>query len=569
MSDTTEKTMFKIFTQPSNNAELNVRIQKGSVLELPKKISFGIGNKRLKYATWLQESLAGNDEVQERLQALARIFELGQEKGAVAIHYYDKNLSWVADEIAKFLTDNKKTLEAIIPYLKQGMTMQEKSIDEMNEEERDLMGKSTGKKTLADLPAGDRDQISALLKQELGESAFEQQEPPAPPQPLPMSDQTKIAVSNAAGVFKDEAGNFGHVFNSNFVITPYLKTNGGTDLLALAKIMTAGLAAPQLIRSATVNSILVKAGSDEFFLARTTERVEGGITDFDFVSKVSTQVEFDNKLYLYGNEFTSTATQAIVALRADCYAKTSVAVYFCQDEQYTISTKVLTIRLVAENGETITTPSDLADFVTSVEVLAVALELSLECEEVDQGQAIANMLNASAPSVVAVDDVVEMAVVETVLPPTEDADPAEVAALATEIIAADGESSENIVGTSWEHYKTEHPEVLTGKDIPADINSIAMMGNVSCVNVVDEAVSEPWERYKKEHPEVTARTTSAYTQAVTKAALVAATEVSVSLGEALGKSPVPEDIVETKWEQYKKEHPDVFATVVATPEQPQ
>lgn len=513
MSDTAEKPMFKIYTQPSKNAALNVQIQKGSALDLPKKISFGTGNKRLKYTEWIQGSLGGDDDAQKRLNALAQIFEQGQEKGSIAILFYDKNLAWVPDVIAKFLTENKKTLEAVIPYLKQGMSMKEKSLDEMTPEERETFTGSRGNKTLADLPENDRDQISALLKEELGDSV------PETPVTLPMSDETKHIVSLHDGLSPDEENNYGHVYSKSFVITPHLAMPCSVDLLDLARKMVRehigedGQEAIGLV-SATVNSILAKVGTDEFYLERQTERVEEGIRDFDFAGELDTQVEFDNRMFLFGKEFSTDETMAIVDMRADCFVNTTVSASFGRDGRYTLSIKPDFIRLVAEdNKSTLITPTELVGFTTGLEVTGVSLELSLQYPEVDHGQAIADMLNAGSSNVVVSDTVVN----------PEDV----VSSLATELSVTDNFSDEDIVAGPWDRYKENHPELK------------------HCVEEHPNVANELKDRYFKE-----------------------AHDASITVS-ALGKSHIPEDVVEKNWEQYKKEHSDVFATVVATPEQPQ
>ena len=443
MTDTTEKPMFKIYTQPSKKAAVNVQIQKGSVLDIPKKIAFGVGNKRQKYTDWIQSSLGGTDgdDAQKRLNALAEIFDQGQERGAIALHYYDKNLSWVVDVIAKFLRENKKTLEAIIPYLKQGMSMKEKSIDEMNDEEKALLNNS-GKKTLADLPTNDREQITNLLKQELGEDQFDENKP-QPVLPVKMSDEVKALIGKEHAVHSMEEGNVGHVYHNGFVITPYLKAGETVDLLALAKTMLTGQPGqeqkqPSFIRTATVNSILVKAGSDEFFLSRTTERVEAGITDFDFSIKGYTQVEFDNKLYLFGSSFSSKETQEIVALKADCFSSTVVSLDFTEDDQYRFTVKAGEIRLVGEDGTVIETPESLQEFVKSAQVTAYALEVSLGYEQEDQGEAIERMLNGGMST--------------------------------QELKARADANATDTVEKNWQQYKQEHPEVFANNTEDVDVN---------------------------------------------------------------------------------------------------
>lgn len=134
-----------------------VEIKKDSALDVPKKISFGLFNKRKKYTEWLATSF--DDEV--RIKTIAGIFEIGLKKGAISLKYYNwVSYPWVTEAVIAFMTEHQDALRLMIPYLNSSAVWTEAGTGGDGSTSTNVV------KTLGDLPENDRNQILELLKKQ-------------------------------------------------------------------------------------------------------------------------------------------------------------------------------------------------------------------------------------------------------------------------------------------------------------------------------------------------------------------------------------------------------------------
>lgn len=151
--------MYEIFTQPTKRAKVLVHIDGRQPTAIPVHISVGVGNKKAKYDAWLKESLNKNHKV---LNYLAFIHEQGVKHGSIELAKKSKTLPFHAESIREFLIEHHETLATVLPYLKQGMSMEKTTMDKLSDEDKASLS-SGGKMTLGDLPEDDRNQIMALM----------------------------------------------------------------------------------------------------------------------------------------------------------------------------------------------------------------------------------------------------------------------------------------------------------------------------------------------------------------------------------------------------------------------
>lgn len=153
--------MFTIYTQPSKNATLRFIVDGPKSLAVPPvHIVFGKANKAKAYREWLQLSFNENSAL---INFLAQIFDKACEYGHLHLFARSNTNKYMVEGLKSFYTENEETLKTIIPYLKQGMTMQKKNNEDLTDEEKAIQANSNNM-TLADLPESDRNQLIALMQ---------------------------------------------------------------------------------------------------------------------------------------------------------------------------------------------------------------------------------------------------------------------------------------------------------------------------------------------------------------------------------------------------------------------
>lgn len=153
--------MFTIYTQPTKQAKFAAYLDGKQPTAVPPAISVGIGNKEQRYAEWLKKEFSANTKL---INFLAKLFDVGQEHGHIALLTKSKHTSYQSKVVRQFLIDNAESLKMMIPYLKQGMSMSKKNTEDLTDEEKAIMNNGSNM-TLGQLPEDDRNQILALMRQ--------------------------------------------------------------------------------------------------------------------------------------------------------------------------------------------------------------------------------------------------------------------------------------------------------------------------------------------------------------------------------------------------------------------
>lgn len=176
--------MFTIYTQPTKTAKFAAYLDGKQPTAVPSKILVGTGNKELKYKEWLKAEFSHNTKL---INFLAKLFDVGQEHKCIALLTKSKHTAYQTKVVREFLIENQEAIRLMIPYLKQGMSMSKKNMDELSDEQRTSMNNSSSL-TLGDLEPFDRDQILALMKTDTIEDL------PQAEQPKNMRGQTSCLV---------------------------------------------------------------------------------------------------------------------------------------------------------------------------------------------------------------------------------------------------------------------------------------------------------------------------------------------------------------------------------------
>lgn len=159
--------MFKIYTQPTKSAKFATYLDGQQPTAVPSKILVGTGSKEQLYKEWLKAEFTYNTKL---INFLAKLFDVGEEHGHIALLTKSKHTAYQIKVVREFLIENQEAIKMMIPYLKQGMSMARKNMEDLTEEER--AGLNNGSTmTLGDLPASDRDQILALMRANEGMDA--------------------------------------------------------------------------------------------------------------------------------------------------------------------------------------------------------------------------------------------------------------------------------------------------------------------------------------------------------------------------------------------------------------
>ena len=153
--------MFTIYTQPTKAAKVATYLDGQQPTAVPAHILVGIGNKEQRYKEWLEKEFSHNNKL---INFLAKLVDVGTEHGHLGLLTHSKLLSFQTKVVKQFLIEHEEAIQLMIPYLKQGMSMQKKNMDELTEEEKGLMNNGASM-TLGQLPVSDRDQILALMQQ--------------------------------------------------------------------------------------------------------------------------------------------------------------------------------------------------------------------------------------------------------------------------------------------------------------------------------------------------------------------------------------------------------------------
>ena len=153
--------MFTIYTQPTKAVKVASYLDGKQPTAVPAKILAGTGNKEQLYKDWLTEEFKTNNKL---INFLAKLFDVGQEYGHVALLVKSKHTAYQTKVVREFLIDHQEALKMMIPYLKQGMSVTKKNNDDLTEDEKATMNNGSSM-TLGDLPSSDRDQILALMRQ--------------------------------------------------------------------------------------------------------------------------------------------------------------------------------------------------------------------------------------------------------------------------------------------------------------------------------------------------------------------------------------------------------------------
>lgn len=108
--------MYEIYTHNHKDAKVTVHIDGRNPTAVPPAVSIGIGNKKSRYAAWLDKAISDENKKQ-LLNFLVYLNKIGKEKGSLYLKCECRFDKFHAQVVKDFLIKNKETLDVLQPYL--------------------------------------------------------------------------------------------------------------------------------------------------------------------------------------------------------------------------------------------------------------------------------------------------------------------------------------------------------------------------------------------------------------------------------------------------------------------
>lgn len=106
--------MYAIYLSKNKLSKVDVNISGNVPTAIPPSVLSGIGNKKARYAKFLEKCLSENHQL---LRYLALIHKTGKENGSVSLISTNILHRMQTECVKDFLVNHQDTLDAIIPYL--------------------------------------------------------------------------------------------------------------------------------------------------------------------------------------------------------------------------------------------------------------------------------------------------------------------------------------------------------------------------------------------------------------------------------------------------------------------